>query len=267
MEKGDSIKALIDSHCHFDFAEFDHARNDILRRCLSLPLAGVIIPGTERSRWPQLQALAHRYPVISYALGLHPYFLGSMQSDDLDALQSCLSDNSESLVALGEIGLDAAVDVDMSLQTEVFHQQLAIARQYQLPVILHQRKTSHLLLQALQGFEFGGVLHGFSGSKALAHGFLDLGFKLGVGGVITYPRANKTRQTVAQLPLDAMVLETDAPDMPVNGFQGQPNSPERLQQILACLTELRPESEPELRQALWHNTLQAFPLLQPAIAS
>ncbi|RJG51664.1 TatD family deoxyribonuclease [Motilimonas pumila] len=253
---------MIDSHCHFDFAEFDHARTNILRRCQALPLAAIVVPGTERSRWQQVKTLSQRYPEVFYALGLHPYFLARLQSDDLDVLRQHLANKTNTLIAVGEIGLDAAIDIDMALQQVIFQRQLDLASEFQLPVILHQRKTAHQLLQALKGFELGGVLHGFSGSKELACSFIDRGFKVGIGGVITYPRANKTRQAVASLPLDALVLETDAPDMPVNGFQGQANSPERLANIVSCLCGLRPEPEAVIREALWQNTLAAFPRLK-----
>lgn len=246
---------MIDSHCHLDFSCFDQDRAEILDRCTKLSIDTIVIPGTQASQWQKQIDLCHLYPQLRFALGLHPYFLRHFASSHLVKLTKWLIQYQNKVVALGEIGLDTQIDVDWTLQKHVFEQQLNIAKEHSLPVILHHRHSHNELIHILKTtkFSLGGIVHAFSGSIQEAQTYIDLGFKIGVGGGITYPRANKTRKTISQLPLSSLVLETDAPDMPIMGKQGERNSPEYLPEIFECLLSLRKETKQELLHACSHN--------------
>ena len=246
---------LIDSHCHIDFCCFDHDRNDVLNSCKKLAVDTIVIPGTEASQWQKQIDLCHLYPQLRFALGLHPYFLKSFESLHLVELSQLLNKYQDKVLAVGEIGLDTHIDVDWKLQLQVFEQQLLIAEERMLPVILHHRNSHNELIRTLKAKKFtqGGIVHAFSGSVEVAKTYIDLGFKIGVGGGITYSRASKTRNTLAQLPINCLVLETDAPDMPLMGKQGQRNSPEYLPEIFESLLSLRTETKQQLLQACYQN--------------
>lgn len=246
---------LIDSHCHLDFECFDHDRIAVLNKCCNLSIHTIVVPGTQTSRWQNQISLCQQHSQLRFALGLHPYFLGSFELNHLDKLTQLLEVHADKVLAVGEIGLDSHIDVNWQQQVYVFERQLQLASDFDLPVILHHRKSHNELIRTLKKFAFkrGGIVHAFSGSVQEAMSYIELGFKLGVGGVITYPRANKTRSTISQLPLSSLVLETDAPDMPVQGKQGQRNSPEYLPVILDSLSSIRQECKQELLQACTHN--------------
>lgn len=249
------MNVFIDSHCHLDFDCFDHDREQVIQHCQKLGIDLIVIPGTQADAWQKQISLCEDFPQLRYALGIHPYFLKSYQSTHLIKLGDLLEKYHGKVVGLGEIGLDAAVDVDWSLQKLVFIQQLHIASEWNLPVILHHRETHNELIRALKSEKFthGGIVHAFSGSLQQALTYIDLGFKIGVGGGITYPRANKTREAIKKLPLSSLVLETDSPDMPLMGKQGERNSPEYLPEIFNTLLALRNESEEELKLACSTN--------------
>ena len=246
---------LIDSHCHLDFSCFDDDRAEVLNNCKKLSVETIVIPGTEASRWQKQINLCHLYPQLRFALGLHPYFLNSFESLHLVELSKLLNQYQDRVLAVGEIGLDTHIDVDWKLQLQVFEQQLLIAEEHMLPVILHHRNSHNQLIRTLKAKKFsqGGIVHAFSGSVQEAKAYIDLGFKIGVGGGITYSRASKTRKTIAQLPINCIVLETDSPDMPLMGKQGQRNSPEYLPEIFDSLLTLRNETKQKLLQACSHN--------------
>lgn len=246
---------MIDSHCHLDFSCFDHDRAEILENCRKLSIDTIVIPGTQSSQWQKQIDLCNLNPQLRFALGLHPYFLSRFEPSHLVQLTNSLNQYQNNVLALGEIGLDSHIDVDWQLQKQVFEQQLTIAKEHMLPVILHHRNSHNELIRILKATKFsqGGVVHAFSGSLQEAQTYIDLGFKIGVGGGITYLRANKTRKTISQLPLSSLVLETDAPDMPLMGKQGQRNSPECLPEIFECLLTLRKETKQELLEACSHN--------------
>ncbi len=169
-------------------------------------------------------------------------------------------------MAIGEIGLDLyREDPRFDIQARVLDAQLALAKRYDLPVILHSRRTHDKLAMHLKRHNLPrtGVVHGFAGSLQQAQRFIALGYKIGVGGTITYPRASKTRDVMAQLPLSALLLETDAPDMPLNGYQGQPNRPERVAAVFSELCALRSESPDDLASTLHANALDLFSGLKP----
>ncbi|WP_299075524.1 TatD family hydrolase [uncultured Paraglaciecola sp.] len=254
---------LIDSHCHLDFSCFDHDRSDVIKRCSHLGVEIIVIPGTQDSSWQKQIDLCDVYPQLRFALGLHPYFLENVKPAHLTHLSTLLQRHQSKVLALGEIGLDSHIDVDWQLQVQIFEQQLILANEHHLPIILHHRNSHNELIRLLKVHKFihGGIIHGFSGSLQTAKSYIDLGFKIGVGGTITYARATKTRHVIGQLPLDSLVLETDAPDMPLEGKQGQRNSPEYLPEVLETLLSLRSETKQQILLACLNNVKVALPKL------
>ena len=218
------------------------------------------MPGTQANTWNGLLQLSQQYSALKPALGLHPYFLQQFADSDFVLLTQLLAQFSDNITAVGEIGLDYALDISHDLQMTVFTKQLTIANDFGLPVILHHRRSHNDLIKVLkqQRFSWGGIVHAFSGSLYEANTYIELGFKLGVGGVITYPRASKTREVVRQIPLSSIVLETDAPDMPPMGKQGLRNNPQNLLLVLDELCRLRPESRAEIIAQCGQNTLAAL---------
>jgi len=158
----------------------------------------------------------------------------------LAALREQLQTTTIKPVAIGEIGIDGAIDTSLKAQQSLFEAQLEMASEQSLPVILHHHRSHHLLLESIKRSRFtqGGVIHAFSGSEQVARQYIDVGFKLGIGGTITYSRAQKTRQTVANIPLQHLLLETDAPDMPMSGRQGARNEPQFIGEVVAALADL-----------------------------
>ncbi|WP_434997035.1 TatD family hydrolase [Vibrio scophthalmi] len=247
---------LFDTHCHLDFAPFAANIEQQLQSAQQVGVERVLLPATGPENWSRLASLSEQFPALYYALGFHPYFLTQQSLNDVKLLDVQMTERVSRCVAIGECGLDAIVDVPMVQQEAIFIAQIELAKHHRLPLILHGRKTHNRLIQLLKQarFEYGGILHGFSGSYQQAMQFIDLGFYLGIGGVITYPRANKTRQAVAQLPLSALVLETDAPDMPLMGYQGEPNHPKRLPLVLQHLAQLQNKDRQTVADNVWRNS-------------
>ncbi|RUO26234.1 TatD family deoxyribonuclease [Aliidiomarina minuta] len=250
------MAALIDSHCHLDFAAFDEDRAEMLMRAHQVGVTHFVVPGVTQKQWPRLRELQKRYQNWHIAFGLHPYFIEQHEENHLEMLSQQLHEGGA--VAVGEIGLDATCP-DISKQKELLKAQLKLAAEFELPVILHHRKTLDEMLKMVKqaGIEHG-VVHAFSGSQQQAEHWIEQGFKLGVGGVITYDRANKTRTTISKVPLQSLLLETDSPDMPMCGKQGERNEPAYITRALDALYELREEPRDQVRAALWQNTLQLF---------
>lgn len=236
------VKELTDSHCHLDFADFNTDLIAVLNRARDKGVQHFLVPGIGAHNWQAVLALANQHDGVYPALGIHPYFLADFDISHLQLLDEYLA-TEQDIVAVGEFGLDKAVDFPFEQQLQICKQQLLLAKQYDLPVILHCRKAHNELIQLLQQTKLprGGVIHGFSGSSQLGMQYIKLGFKLGIGGVITYPRAAKTRQAVSELPLSSLLLETDSPDMPISGYQGRRNEPENIAKVLQTLIELRQE--------------------------
>ncbi|AWB65509.1 TatD family deoxyribonuclease [Saccharobesus litoralis] len=257
--------SFIDSHCHLDFDCFNDDRMSLLAKCQVADIRQFIIPAVQASQWHKLIELCQQVNECYFALGLHPVFIAQHQLQDLVELKKIIKQqiDNPNFVAIGEIGLDFSLaDHSFELQTQVFTEQLKLAREIRKPVILHHRKSLDVMAKVIRqsGFNCGGVLHAFSGSYQQAKMFLDLGFKLGVGGTITYPRARKTREVISQVPLDCLLLETDSPDMPVSGKQGQRNTPLTLLDVFNTLTELRAEDSTHIQQQVLTNTQQTFNL-------
>ncbi|EMC0023788.1 TatD family hydrolase [Enterobacter cloacae subsp. cloacae] len=252
---------FVDTHCHFDFPPFTGDETQSIERAAQAGIHAMIVPAIEVDRFERVLDLARRHDALYAALGLHPIVIEHHLDEHLDVLDAALQTRENKLVAMGEIGLDLYRDnPQFERQQTILDAQLRLAKRHDLPVILHSRRTHDKLAMHLKRIDLPrkGVVHGFSGSLQQAQRFIELGYKIGVGGTITYPRASKTRDVMAQLPLSALLLETDAPDMPLNGFQGRPNRPEQAARVFATLCELREEPETEIADALLENTRALF---------
>lgn len=231
---------MIDSHCHLDFDIFNNDLQQIIDDAKAVGVSRFLIPGTTPCGWQRQFQLQQKFPDIDIALGLHPYFPDTLIDRHVNTLEAVLADNRQHVVAVGEIGLDSTVDIGMAQQERVLRAQLELAQKFHLPVILHHRKTHHLLLKHINALDFkeGGVIHAFSGSEQVARDYIDRGFYLGIGGTITYERAKKTRDAVASVPLNRLLLETDSPDMPLCGYQGERNTPAKVSLVAQTLAQL-----------------------------
>ena len=273
----------IDTHCHLDAAEFDADRDVVRQNAKTLGVEKCVIPAVMASHFDEVRLLAHRH-ADAYALGIHPLYTPQAEDKDLASLDTHLHAHRDDprLVAVGEIGLDGFVpEINtpeaFAKQTHFFEAQLQIAQRHQLPVILHVRRSADGLLKGLRQFPVaGGIAHAFNGSLQQAKLFIEMGFKLGFGGAVTYDRATKLRALATELPLSALVLETDAPDIPPHWMyttaedrekgkaQGR-NSPAELPRIASDLAELRDISLEELAAATSANARQALPRLQSSV--
>ena len=214
------MSVWIDTHCHLDAPEFNADRDAVRRSAAAQGVVHCVIPAVERGNWHTVRAMAHQYK-DSYALGIHPLYTGRAADEDLQALEQALVEHQADprLVAVGEIGLDFFVTgLDAARQERFYRAQLQLARRFDLPVILHVRRSADRLLKGLRELPVqGGIAHAFNGSLQQAQAFIAMGFRLGFGGAMTYDRALQLRRLAAQLPVDALVLETDAPDIPPTG--------------------------------------------------
>ncbi|MBN45595.1 MULTISPECIES: TatD family hydrolase [unclassified Methylophaga] len=249
---------LIDSHCHLDFREFDTDRDTILQNCLQSGIEKIVIPGVTVSSWQKQVKLCQSSPMLSLVLGCHPMFMDEHPDDAMQLLDDAVQQYKP--IAIGEIGLDFYVsNVDMAAQLSLFDAQLDIAVKYALPVILHVRKAHDEVLKLLRQKQLpGGIVHAFSGSAQQAEQYRKLNFLLGIGGALTYPRAQRLQRLFTELPLSQIVLETDAPDMPLCGHQGERNSPENIPVILEKLSQLRGESIAHIAEITSANCRQLF---------
>ena len=269
----------IDTHCHLDAPEFDRDRDAVRAQARAHGVAHCVIPAVERSNWATVRALAHQHG-DSYALGIHPLYTGRAQDEDLDRLAQDLAQHRADprLVAVGEIGLDYFVPgLDAARQERFYRAQLQLARRFDLPVILHVRRSADRLLKGLRDLPVqGGIAHAFNGSLQQAQAFIALGFKLGFGGAVTYDRALQLRRLAAELPMESLVLETDAPDIPPHWLyttaaqraagqaQGR-NAPAQLPRIAEVVAQLRGLPVQALADATLGNAVAALPRLRDVL--
>ncbi|MDR5902153.1 TatD family hydrolase [Halomonas icarae] len=233
---------LIDAHCHLDFPAFDADRDAVFERASSAGVGHFVIPGTIRARWDAVLGVGRRHDV-SVCLGLHPYFMESHRDSDLDALAQALDDNPQ-VVAVGECGIDARFPETLEAQWKLFDAQLRLAKARKLPVVIHCVQANDKVAKRLRqlALPVGGLIHAFAGSPEQAGRFLELGFVVGLGGAVTFERAKRLHRAVGSLPDDGYVLETDSPDMPLAGHQGQRNEPAALVQVCRAVAALRSQS-------------------------
>ena len=230
---------LIDTHCHLDAAEFDADRDTVATLAHAAGVQTIVVPAVQYTNFNAVLAICQRYPGCVPALGLHPMYIHAHLPEHLILLRAAIE--RQRPVAIGEIGLDFYVpDLDAATQEYFFTEQLKIARDFDLPVLLHSRRANDQVLKQLRRFGIRrGIAHAFSGSRQQAEAFIRQGFKLGFGGAMTYTRASNLRRLAAELPPEALVLETDAPDMAPAWLHTKRNGPEQLPHIAAVLAELR----------------------------
>jgi TatD DNase family protein len=275
----------IDSHCHLDAPEFEADRTQVVRSARVAGVCMLVLPAVERANFDTVRALAHQHG-CAYALGIHPLYVHGAQADDLEHLQQALHQHRDDprLVAVGEIGLDHFVaGLDLELQRRFYTAQLKLARDAALPVILHVRRSADALLHGLRRIDVpGGIAHAFNGSAEQAAQFVARGFCLGFGGAMTFERALQIRALAQSLPAQAVVLETDAPDIPPHwlyrtaqqrrGVDGQPgqaqgrNEPAELPRIGAVLGALRGWDAEQTAVQTSANVSRVLPRLRPLLA-
>jgi TatD DNase family protein len=280
---------LTDSHCHLDFDEFASLLPQLLSQCADNNIHQLIIPSIAPSNWQKVLELVKNHikaisisapiktenglpfralPKVSklYAcLGIHPWFLNGLNTSHLEQLSTQVMLNKDKIIAIGEAGIDGGIvkqKDNLAQQQLFFSYQVALAKQHNLPIIVHHRQSHQELIAILktEKIDTGGVIHAFSGSYQQAKNYIDLGFSLGIGGTITYPRAKKTINAIKRLPLSSLVLETDAPSMPLFGYQGEANSPLRLTQVFDALTQIRCESAEMIAEQIEENIKSIFNL-------
>ena len=249
---------LIDTHCHLDVDAFDTDRDAVLERARRAGVAAQLVPAIHAAGWDFLLALCARHVDLYPALGLHPVYVDRHEDHHLAALERRIAHTRPT--AVGEIGLDFFLaDLDPARQRQVFEAQLAIARDAGLPVVVHVRKAHDETLAAVKRVRVrGGIIHAFNGSPQQGKRYVDLGFRLGFGGMLTFERSSRLRRLAKALPLDAIVLETDAPDLTVASHRGERNSPEYLPEVLAALAQVRGEPPEEVAR---HTTANAREVL------
>jgi TatD DNase family protein len=269
----------IDTHCHLDAAEFEPDRDAVREAARQAGVTRCVIPAVHRKHWPQVAQLAERHG-DAYALGIHPLYVPQAQEADLLALDLALTERAGDprLVAVGEVGLDFFVPAlctpEMREKQWFFYtEQLKLAQKHSLPVVLHVRRSADLLLKGLRQCRISsGIAHAFNGSHQQAQAFVDLGFALGFGGTLTYERSLQLRSLACELPLSALVLETDAPDIPpqwlyqtaeqrAQGAAQGRNSPAELPRIAQVLAELRGVSLADLAKVSSANACRVLPQL------
>lgn len=255
---------LIDTHCHLDAFEFDADRAGVIERARAAGVGAIVLPAVDRAGFGRVRAVCAGQLDLRFALGIHPLFVPAAQLSDIDALALELDDPD--VIAVGEIGLDFFVaDICPTLQEDYFVRQLGLARDFGLPVLLHVRRSQDRILKHLRAVFGrtgpGGIAHAFNGSRQQADEFIKLGFALGFGGAVTWARALNLRRLVTELPLDALVLETDSPDIPPGFAAGQRNEPAITCAMRGRLAGIRGVSEETLVQATGANALRVLPRL------
>jgi TatD DNase family protein len=249
---------LTDSHSHIDVTEFDADRDAVIARARAVGVDRQIVPAVAFATWPQLRAVCAAYAGLSPAYGLHPMYLQQHRPEHVDALRDWIA--RERPVAVGECGLDFFVQgLDADAQRSYFDAQLRIAREFDLPLIVHARRAVEEVIASIRRVgRLRGVVHSFSGSDEQARQLWQLGFYLGLGGPLTYPGAHRLRRLAAAMPLEQLLLETDSPDQPHCGHQGQRNEPARLIDVVQTAAQLRGESRERIAEATTYNAERLF---------
>lgn len=249
---------LFDSHCHLDAPEFDHDRTAVIERARAAGVLEQLLPAVDRDSWPKLRETCASAPGLYAAYGLHPMLLAKHRPEHLDELAQWLE--RERPRAVGECGLDYFVEgLDAESQRFYFQRQLQLARDFDLPVVVHARRAVEEVIASLRRVPgLRGVVHSFAGSEEQARQLFALGFCLGIGGPATYERARRIRRVAAQMPMEFLLLETDAPDQPDAGRRGERNEPAFLPSVLEAVAQLRGMDVSELAAATTANARRLF---------
>jgi TatD DNase family protein len=245
---------FIDTHCHLDASEFEDVQSIVVTNAQAAGVGRIVVPSVSLANLEVVRELCARFPNCSPAYGFHPMYVGDAMPADLDVLHDYLKQHQP--IAVGEIGLDFFIQhYDQARQEHFFIAQLNLAREFNLPVLLHLRRAQDTILKHLRQHKVcGGIAHAFNGSRQQADEFIKLGFKLGFGGAMTYSRATKLRELAATLPLESIVLETDSPDIPPDFLEkGLPNEPQYLPGIAQTLADLRGMSLEEVAKVTTEN--------------
>lgn len=254
---------LIDSHCHLNFSEFKADRDYLISQAESIGICKWLVPSVSVSDWPEIHQLSLQYPQVYAALGIHPWYVTRYPLSSLFEIKSLHSSYPETIIAIGETGLDR-LKPDWDKQCRYFEAHLELADDLNLPVVIHNVKAQEAVLKIWRSYpKLSGVIHGFSGSLEQAEQLIAHRLYIGIGGSITYERARKTRLTAASLPLEYLLVETDAPSMPLSGFQGELNKPGQLRAVFDCLCSLRKETPQQIAQQLWINSHSLFKMSRP----
>jgi len=252
------VLELTDSHAHIDDASFASDRQAMFERARDAGVTRIVVPAIDRVSWPRIASLSDEYAEALPAYGLHPIYIDQHRPEHIDELRQWLE--THRAVAVGEIGLDYFLtDLDVERQREYFQKQLRIARDLDLPVIVHARRAMDEVTSTLRRIGgLRGVVHSFSGSLQQAERLWDMGFYLGIGGPVTYERAQRLRHIVATMPVERLLLETDAPDQPGACHRGERNEPAYILEVLETISQLRSETPELIAQATTRNARQLF---------
>ena len=265
----------IDTHCHLDAHEFGDRALALAAQAQARGVGMVVIPAVDRANFPLVRELAHQAPNASYALGIHPIYVPHAVEDDLAALRTAVGDAMADprFVAIGEIGLDFFIPMlcepDMrEKQVYFLREQLKIARDFELPVLCHVRKSQdQVLKQVRQIGPAGGIAHAFNGSFQQAQAYIDAGFKLGFGGNLTFTRALQIRRLAAELPISSIVVETDAPDIAPSWVHPGVNTPAEVAGIGEALAALRGDAADCVARSTTENAFNVMPRLRALMAA
>ncbi|MTW14040.1 TatD family deoxyribonuclease [Pseudoduganella eburnea] len=265
----------IDTHCHLDAHEFGERSLALAAQALARGVGMVVIPAVDRANFPVVRELAHQAPNTSYALGIHPIYVPHAVEEDLDAMRTAVGEamTDPRFVAIGEIGLDFFIPMlcepEMrEKQVYFLREQLKIARDFELPVLCHVRKSQDQVLKHVrQVGPAGGIAHAFNGSFQQAQAYIDAGFKLGFGGNLTFTRALQIRRLAAELPLSSIVVETDAPDIAPSWIHPGVNTPAEVAGIGEALAGLRGEQPELVARTTTENALDVMPRLRALMAA
>lgn len=249
--------ALIDTHCHLDFECFDKDREQVIADAHNNHVEKIIIPGTEKKFWARISNLCHKEELYA-CYGLHPYWVNQHKPEDIKTLKQTLTEKQ--CVAVGECGLDfRSGQAEKSEQLRYFEAQLALAQEMTLPVVIHAVRATETVINCLKKHpSLTGMIHSYSGSLEQAMQLIDMGFYISIGGTVTFEQARKVRNTVSNIPLSALLLETDAPDQPDILHKGRRNEPAFLTQTLKTIAELRQESPDLIARQTTFNAEKLF---------
>ncbi|HET7592628.1 MAG TPA: TatD family hydrolase [Rhodanobacteraceae bacterium] len=249
--------SLFDSHAHLDAAEFDPDRPQVMLRARAAGVGECLVPAVSAAGWTKLHELCAADAGLHPAYGLHPCFLPEHSDEDLARLEDWLVGHPAA--AVGECGLDSA-EPGLERQLRLLRGHFDLAHRFDLPLVLHARQAFAQVIDALRAFgkPLRGVVHSFSGSLEQAHELARLGFSVGIGAPVTYERARRLRRTVASLPIECLLLETDAPDQPSSSHRGERNEPAYLPEVLECIAALRREDPAEIARATTANARGLF---------